>query len=320
MNGALAENTPTATSAHYNCVDGHSKRTITLGRTNNAATISLAPGYRSYHAFCCEADLEDPHENDPIALPAGIISDHEPDDDVRKAESPSNSSSRWIAEDGDDDTPIPTTPTTIDFDLNGPPQTASEGEGTASVTSTTNVIINEEDMQPSDLAEILTLHHQHAHISMRKLQEMAKQGVIPKRLSKCRIPTCSACLYSKATKRSWRGKPQNEEKREKLCNARPCQVVSVDQLVSPTPGLIAQMTGFFTTKRYKYATVMSISAVDMALCTCKKRPQPRKLWRENEHLRHSPKDKGLESKTTTPTTASSRLEDGSTTVSRRDKG
>ena len=36
---------------------------------------------------------------------------------------------------------------------------------------------------------------------------------------------------------------------------RPGHVVSVDQLVSPTPGLIAQMTGFLTTKRYKYATV-----------------------------------------------------------------
>ena len=29
----------------------------------------------------------------------------------------------------------------------------------------------------------------------------------------------------------------------------------MDQLVSPTPGLIAQMTGFLTTKRCKYATV-----------------------------------------------------------------
>ena len=33
------------------------------------------------------------------------------------------------------------------------------------------------------------------------------------------------------------------------------EVVSVDQLVSPVPGLIAQMTGFITKQRYKYATV-----------------------------------------------------------------
>ena len=35
----------------------------------------------------------------------------------------------------------------------------------------------------------------------------------------------------------------------------PGQVVSVDQLLSPVPGLIAQMTGFITKQRYKYATV-----------------------------------------------------------------
>jgi hypothetical protein len=36
---------------------------------------------------------------------------------------------------------------------------------------------------------------------------------------------------------------------------KPGQIVAVDQLVSPTPGLIAQMSGFLTTKRYKYATI-----------------------------------------------------------------
>jgi hypothetical protein len=36
---------------------------------------------------------------------------------------------------------------------------------------------------------------------------------------------------------------------------KPGQIVAVNQLVSPTPGLIAQMSGFLTTKRYKYATI-----------------------------------------------------------------
>ena len=36
---------------------------------------------------------------------------------------------------------------------------------------------------------------------------------------------------------------------------QPGDCVSVDQLVSPTPGLVVQMTGKLTTKRYKYATV-----------------------------------------------------------------
>ena len=35
----------------------------------------------------------------------------------------------------------------------------------------------------------------------------------------------------------------------------PGEMVSVDQLVSSTPGFTAQMTGRLTKKRYKYATV-----------------------------------------------------------------
>ena len=35
----------------------------------------------------------------------------------------------------------------------------------------------------------------------------------------------------------------------------PGEVVSVDQMVSPMPGLIAQITGKITNKRYKYATI-----------------------------------------------------------------
>jgi hypothetical protein len=62
------------------------------------------------------------------------------------------------------------------------------------------------------------------------------------------------CLYAKATKRPWQSKPKKTGN-DGLKPTRPGQVVSVDQLVSPTPGLIAQMTGFPTTKRYRYATV-----------------------------------------------------------------
>ena len=35
----------------------------------------------------------------------------------------------------------------------------------------------------------------------------------------------------------------------------PGQIVSVDQLESPTPGFIAQLKGTLTKQRYKYATV-----------------------------------------------------------------
>jgi hypothetical protein len=83
---------------------------------------------------------------------------------------------------------------------------------------------------------------------------MARIGIIPKGLAKCAAPACSACLYAKATKRPWRTK--TESNRDDAAKpTQPGEVVSVDQLVSPTPGLIAQMTGMLTTRRYKYATV-----------------------------------------------------------------
>ena len=36
---------------------------------------------------------------------------------------------------------------------------------------------------------------------------------------------------------------------------KPGEVITVDQMVNPVPGLIAQMVSFLTRQRYKYATV-----------------------------------------------------------------
>jgi hypothetical protein len=56
-------------------------------------------------------------------------------------------------------------------------------------------------------------------------------------------------MLAKATKRKWRDKTKLVAGDEVETASRPGQVVSVDQMVSPTPGLIAQMTGFLTNKR-----------------------------------------------------------------------
>ena len=217
----------------------------------------MAPGYKNFEVFCYETGLLDPLPN-PTALPSGVISDDE-DEEPETEQADTDDSTIWQSPPDRDETDEQpkSTATTVEFNLDGPTKPTSEGEehNAGSPTSTMNVIINEEDHQPSDLAMLLMLHHQYTHIYMRKMQEMAKQGIIPRRLSKCRIPTCSACLYAKkAMKRPWRGK---ETKKGKAVSSptRPGHIVSVDQLVSPTPRLIAQMTGFLTTKRYKYATI-----------------------------------------------------------------
>jgi hypothetical protein len=83
--------------------------------------------------------------------------------------------------------------TFFDFNLNG----SKKGQP--------NIIEDEEDHQPTDAAaELLRFHHKFGHVLFMKLQEMAKMGAIPKRLAKCPIPTCSACLYARALRHKWR--------------------------------------------------------------------------------------------------------------------
>ena len=60
-------------------------------------------------------------------------------------------------------------------------------------------------------------------------------------------------MFAKAKRKRWRDKPRTAYKNEYATN--PGDFVSVDQMVSPTPGLVAQMTGSLTSKRYKYATI-----------------------------------------------------------------
>jgi transposase InsO family protein len=148
---------------------------------------------------------------------------------------------------------------TVDFDLDG-----------ATGKSKPIIVEDEEDVQPTNLAaEMLQIHHQCGHISFARIQEMAKLGMLPKRLAKCPVPTCSACLYAKAIRRKWRGKTANnsDEAKEPL---KPGECVSVDQLKSPTPGLIAQLSGFLTTKRYGYTTVYIDHASQLGFVYLKK--------------------------------------------------
>ncbi|KAI2503451.1 hypothetical protein MHU86_10999 [Fragilaria crotonensis] len=68
----------------------------------------------------------------------------------------------------------------------------------------------------------------------------------------CPIPVCSACLFGKITKGAWCNKghvPTLEPAQA------PGDIVSMDQLESSTPGLVAQSKGKSTNKRFTCATV-----------------------------------------------------------------
>ena len=152
---------------------------IPLGKNDNVATFPMASGYEKFKAFCCEAELDETTRK-VIAMPSGFVSDDDDEAETIKVwQNPTDSSNK----------PAP-------HDLDGPSSTPPKGETTEASTETedpplekptnehprttdmdlprttnVNIILDEEDRQPAnDLTELLALHHQFGHISMRKLQ------------------------------------------------------------------------------------------------------------------------------------------------------
>ena len=180
-------------------------------------------------------------DNDPIALPANLISDHE-DKEERNTEPQIGPPPISIPKTRHWNQRITSEQTPEDNlrELHLSPD--QKGITTADLPAVieeddTSIIIDKEDRQKSTLeAELLMAHHRFQHISFSKLQEKARHGILPRRLAHCKIPSCSACFYRKASKRTWPSK-QGKQKQEKKA-LKPGVVISVDQMVSPVPGLI----------------------------------------------------------------------------------
>ena len=214
-----------------------SQRTISLNpESSNVAALYTAPGYSKFEAFCAECEGRGGEKADMAGYDAtNWASDEEGPESGRELRVLSQRE-RQKSERADlryvrDLWKGGTTPTS--FDLNS--------EGTEEVPT----LVETEDevtTKETPTSELLRIHHALGHLSMKKLQTMAKQGIIPRRLAKCQVPLCSSCLYGKATRRPWRTKPTKGDKISKLRTATsPGQCVSVDQLESLAPGLIAQM-------------------------------------------------------------------------------
>ena len=104
----------------------------------------------------------------------------------------------------------------------------------------------------SDKGELLRYHYRFGHMSENKLHAMAREGLIPKKFSKVKLPRCAACMFGKLTKRPKRTKG---EAKYIYPTTKPGQCVSVDQLESSTAGFLGQVKGRLTRRRYKYATI-----------------------------------------------------------------
>jgi hypothetical protein len=207
----------------------------------NIATMYTAPSYKAFSTFCnmCEVEID---EDDPIIT---IVTHLIPDDEN---------------EDFDGQAPQPEAPDAPQqgVDLSQPPNTPVSFDPDATDRTNLPVIIEDEEdtaVHQNPATEFLCWHHKLNHMSAAKMQSMAKRGLLPKKLAKCQIPTCTSCLYGKATRRPWRSKPKVGQQGGKFRTASEAgQRISINQLESSTPGLIAQIKGWLTKKRYKVAT------------------------------------------------------------------
>ena len=209
------------------------KLVIPLDPTSNVATFHLAPGYNEFSAFCAEAKIDPLEDKNVLTVEQATLEEEE---EEFLPELPS-SMKTWKPSQQ---------PTTCEFSLNGPPNTGLPAQGGRQTPK------QPQDNSPT--TQLLKLHQKMDHISFAKLQLMAKQGAIPKHLANCEVPVCASCMYAKMGRKPWRNKPSLQAVRS-TNRLKPGEVVAVDQLVSPTVGFIAQLTGVLTTQRYRYATV-----------------------------------------------------------------
>ena len=166
-------------------------------RGSNVGTLYSHPGYNKHDLFCQAAAITITDDREPIALPANLISDDE-DKEERNTEPqigpppiPIPKIGQWnqraIAEQTPEETPreLHLSPEQKGMTTKNLPAVIEDDD--------TSVIIDEEDRQKSTPeAELLMAHYRFHHISFSKLQEMAHQGILPKKLAHCKIPSCSA--------------------------------------------------------------------------------------------------------------------------------
>jgi len=222
---------------HWN--ENTSQRTVLLDPLTNVATIRSAPGNQAFRIYKAMMDARG-GETEPICFNANVVSDDdetvdprdEEDDDFDDETSPISNTSSTPSATASDETTAANLPSTVMFgDSEGAPAEIERDDLENAMTPT---------------AELLRTHYRLSHLSFANIQGMAKRGDLPSRLADCRIPKCTSCLYGKATKRPWRNKPSGKFESKIRIATKPGEVISVDRLESPTPGLYGQLKGAAT--------------------------------------------------------------------------
>jgi transposase InsO family protein len=175
-----------------------------------------------------EEDAELSNTQDTKETQPHVISDSEPEMEQNEGE----------IEEKENSNNLPAAPTEVTFD--GVPGQEIQEE--------------EHPEMPTAQQELLQWHLRLGHLSFARIQSMAKQGLLPRKLAHQVVPFCSGCAYGKMTRRPWRTKA-GYNKTPKIAT-KPGKCVSIDQMDATVPGLIGQMAGGIpTNKRYQYATI-----------------------------------------------------------------
>jgi hypothetical protein len=127
------------------------------------------------------------------------------------------------------------------------------------------------------IQEYMHWHYRLNQASFPTMLHMAKQKHLPQGISAIlrkmeshhhKPPFCSDCIASKMCRKQWRQKQEKEREIKPSIKLLPGVVVSVDQLVSSTPGLVACLHGGYPTKeRYIGSTVFVVKPLTSATYT-----------------------------------------------------
>ena len=211
-------------------------KTVPLDPNTNVGLTTTAPGARDFCSFC--ATVTTPETKQTNVFTTHIIPDEEDDESFQPKD------------------PVETDTQEATEQVKPQDKVMTEVPKASLVDMGPVTPIIPDDQEPTSLDphdELLRWHYRLGHLSFDRLKQLASTGQLPKRLLSCKKPFCAACQYGKMTKRPWRVK--GEDKKATKTATKPGQIVSVDQLESNTPGLIAQLKGNLTQQRYKYATV-----------------------------------------------------------------
>jgi hypothetical protein len=243
-------------SLHWN--NGKNVRTITLDESSNVATIKSADRYTRFDKFCYQAKID---ENEDALLMATTFDITPSEQELEREAMPSEDAKEQPIEFIDDNM-------SIDF---------------------------LESREQAKEIEYMHWHRRLGHASAKAIRRLVNRGQLPKQLINCRIPLCPSCQYGRATRRARRMKPKKDADASHILKASfPGQYVSVDQLESATPGLIAQIKGMPLKNRYKCATVFidhfsGLSYVQLQISTSAEDTLLAKLKFEQYALSHGVK-------------------------------